>query len=103
MGRGGFEPREIRRVGDALGTRLAACTRVSARTFCYVLRLTFSDGTRRDVDLEPDLWGPVFEPLRDHEVFRQVAVDSELGTIVWPNGADMDPDGLHATGSPRCT
>jgi Protein of unknown function (DUF2442) len=69
----------------------------------YVLRLMFSDGTTRDVDLEPDLWGPVFEPLRDHELFRQVAVDSELGTIVWPNGADMDPDGLHATGCPRCT
>jgi hypothetical protein len=61
----------------------------------YVLRLTFSDGTTRDVDLEPDLWGPVFEPLRDPELFRQVAVDSKLGTIVWPNGADMDPDVLH--------
>ena len=69
----------------------------------YVLRLMFSDGTTRDVDFEPDLWGPVFEPLRDLELFRQVAVDSELGTIVWLNGADMDPDGLHAIGSPRRT
>ena len=38
----------------------------------------------------------MFEPLRaDPELFRQVRVDEELGTIVWPNGADMDPDVLH--------
>ncbi|MDP9224301.1 MAG: DUF2442 domain-containing protein [Actinomycetota bacterium] len=60
----------------------------------YVLRVDFSDGTHRDVDLEQELWGPVFEPLRDLEFFRRVAVDPELGTVVWPNGADMDPDVL---------
>jgi uncharacterized protein DUF2442 len=60
----------------------------------YVLRLRFSDGSTREVDLEPELWGPVFEPLRDLESFRQVTVDDQLGTIVWPNGADMDPDVL---------
>jgi hypothetical protein len=62
----------------------------------FVLRLTFSDGTVREVDLEGELWGPVFEPLRkDPVLFRQVSVDEELGTIVWPGGADMDPDVLH--------
>jgi hypothetical protein len=61
----------------------------------YMLRLSFNDGTSRVVDLEPELWGPIFEPLRDESAFRQVAVDRELGTIVWPNGADMDPDVLH--------
>jgi hypothetical protein len=62
----------------------------------YVLRLGFDDGTTREVDLEDELWGPVFEPLReDPELFRQVRVDEELGTVVWPNGADMDPDVLH--------
>jgi hypothetical protein len=61
----------------------------------YVLRLGFTDGSSRDVDLEPELWGRVFEPLRDPELFRKVAVDPELGTIVWPNGADLDPDVLH--------
>jgi hypothetical protein len=60
----------------------------------FVLRLGFSDGSSRDVDLEPELWGPVFEPLRNPDVFRQVTVDRELGTIVWPNGADLDPDVL---------
>ena len=61
----------------------------------YVVRLNFNDGATRVIDLEPELWGPIFEPLRDESVFRQVAVDRELGTIVWPNGADMDPDVLH--------
>jgi hypothetical protein len=66
----------------------------------YVLRIGCNDGTTRDVDLHGELWGPVFEPLRDPAVFRQVAVDHELGTIVWPNGADMDPDVLHGVRPP---
>jgi hypothetical protein len=62
----------------------------------FRLRLTFDDGKTREIDLEDDLWGPVFQPLRDEpELFRQLRVDEELGTIVWPNGADMDPDVLH--------
>ena len=61
----------------------------------FVLWLRFSDGATREVDLVDELWGPMFEPLReDSQLFRQVRVDSELGTIVWPNGADMDPDVL---------
>lgn len=66
----------------------------------FVLGLRFDDGTVRVVDLEAELWGPVFEPLRDDpQLFRQVSVDEELGTIVWPNGADMDPDVLHGHAS----
>jgi hypothetical protein len=65
-----------------------------------VLRLRFSDGATREVDPEPELWGPVFEPLRDLDSFREVAVDPILGTIVWPNGADMDPDVLHGCAPP---
>jgi hypothetical protein len=62
----------------------------------FVLRLSFDDGTQREVDLEHELWGPMFEPLHaDPELFRQVRVDEELGTITWPNGADLDPDVLH--------
>lgn len=67
----------------------------------FVLRLSFDDGTEREVDLERELWGPMFEPLRaSPELFRQVHVDEELGTIVWPNGADMDPDVLHGDFAP---
>lgn len=67
----------------------------------FVVRLGFSDGTSREIDLANELWGPVFAPLRDDpHLFRQVRVDKELGTIVWPNGADMDPDVLHGDHPP---
>jgi Protein of unknown function (DUF2442) len=64
----------------------------------YRLRLTFADGLVADFDLTDKLRGevgPIFEPLRDETVFAQVTVDKELGTIVWPNGADLAPDVLH--------
>jgi len=61
----------------------------------FTLKLDFSDGSSGVVDLGPYLRGPIFEPLvRDPVLFRAVRVDPELGTIVWPNGADMDPDVL---------
>lgn len=61
----------------------------------FELRLGFDEGTLREIDLEAELRGPVFEPLRhDPQLFRQVRVDEQLGTIVWPQ-ADMDPDVLH--------
>ena len=59
------------------------------------VRLTFSDGSEKDIDLGPYMVGPIFEPLRDPARFREVSVDSELGTIVWPNGADICPDVLY--------
>lgn len=67
----------------------------------FSLRLGFNDGSEQVVDLEDELWGPVFEPLKaDPDLFRQVRVDEEIGTIVWPNGADMDPDVLHGSRKP---
>ena len=61
----------------------------------------FDDGSVREIDLEAELWGPVFEPLRhDPQLFRQVRVDDEAGTIVSPNGADLDPDVLHGHARP---
>ncbi len=62
----------------------------------YRLRLGFTDGSEKTVDIEPYLHGPVFEPLRtDRALFEAVSVDPQLGTIVWPNGADLDPDVLY--------
>ncbi len=66
-----------------------------------VVRLRFSDGSDRVVDLAPLLWGPVFEGIaRDDELFAQVEVDPAIGTIAWPNGADLDPDVLHGDHEP---
>lgn len=62
----------------------------------YRVRLGFTDGSTREVDLERYLHGPVFEAIRsDPQVFRSVKVDKRMGTIVWPNGADIDPDVLY--------
>jgi len=61
------------------------------------LRLTFDDGSRREVDLRPHLRGPVFERIAaERDFFLKVRVDPEIGTIVWPNGADFCPDVLHS-------
>lgn len=54
----------------------------------------------RDVDLTGGLRGPVFEPLADPDFFVQVRVDVELGTVVWPNGADLYPLVLHGDFKP---
>ena len=60
------------------------------------VRLEFTNGEARELDLAPYLHGPIFEPIRDDPgAFRAVRVDAELGTIVWPNGADIDPDVLY--------
>jgi hypothetical protein len=62
----------------------------------YHLAVVFADGVRRDVDVEPLLYGEMFEPLRDPDLFRQATVDPVLGTVVWPNGADISPEYLRS-------
>jgi hypothetical protein len=62
----------------------------------FLVRLEFTDGSAKDIDLAVYLHGPIFSPVRDDPAyFRCVRVDPELGTIVWPNGADIDPDVLY--------
>ena len=61
----------------------------------YTIWLKFDDETERVIDFEPILSGPMFGPLRDRHLFRQVELDRELGTLVWPTGADIDPTVLH--------
>ena len=69
------------------------------------LQVSFSDGITAVLEMDQVLkrgYGGVFSPLLDEAYFVKVRVDSELGTIVWPNGADVCPDVLysHATGEP---
>jgi hypothetical protein len=62
----------------------------------YRLRLTFSDGFVGDADLSHlEDWEGVFTPLHDPGFFAQVCVDPEIGTITWPNGADLAPEVLY--------
>ena len=62
----------------------------------YRIWVEFEDGVKGEIDLRQRLFGPVFEPLRDPELFRRVFID-EYGAICWPNGADLAPDAVHQT------
>lgn len=64
----------------------------------HELRVEFSNGVIKDIDLSRELYGEVFEPLKDETFFRQVEVDPETRTITWPNGADFAPEFLYQIG-----
>jgi len=61
----------------------------------YRLWIRFDDGKAGTVDLAAELWGPMFEPLKDTEFFAQASVDPDLETVTWPNGADLAPEFLY--------
>ena len=61
----------------------------------HSLRLTFNDGTTKQVNVRPLLDGPIFEPLRDPAYFASASLDPVCGTVVWPNGADFAPEALY--------
>jgi hypothetical protein len=64
------------------------------------LRLTFSDGLVRELDFAGQLVAGVLESLNDPAFFSLVTVDPVAGTVVWPNGVDLDPDVLHGDHAP---
>ena len=61
----------------------------------FTLLVTFDDGLVREIDFQPILVGSLFGPLAELEMFNQVQLDPEVKTLVWPNGADFDPETLH--------
>jgi hypothetical protein len=61
----------------------------------YTLRVGFDDGTEQVIDFRPILAGELYGPLRNLELFKQVRIDHDVETLVWPNGADFDPATLH--------
>ena len=61
----------------------------------YRIWLKFADGVEGEIDLKHELWGEVFEPLKDKARFAEFALSKELETIVWPNGADFAPEFLY--------
>lgn len=63
------------------------------------LRVTFSDGWVRELDLSSMLIGAL-ACLDEDGVFAGVMVDPVAGTVAWPNGFDLDPDVLHGDDAP---
>ena len=61
----------------------------------YTLRVRVDDNTEQTIDFRPILAGELYGPLRNLELFRQVRIDPEVETLVWPNGAEFDPATLH--------
>ncbi|MBI2882904.1 MAG: DUF2442 domain-containing protein [Candidatus Methylomirabilis oxyfera] len=61
----------------------------------YTLRVAFDDKTEQVIDFRPVLEGALYTPLQDERLFNQVEIDPEVHTLVWPNGADFDPETLH--------
>lgn len=61
----------------------------------YRIRVRFADGRQGEIDLSDELWGEVFEPLKNTSVFRRFRLDTELNTIAWETGADLAPEYLY--------
>ena len=57
----------------------------------YRIEVDFEDGLSGTINLSSELYGPIFEPLRDPEFFAQARID-EFGVVCWPNGADLAPE-----------
>ena len=70
----------------------------------YRLELTFTNGEKAELDFTKRIVGRggVFAPMEEIQFFKQVVVDPEIGTLVWPNEVDFCPDVLYseATGTP---
>ncbi len=66
------------------------------------IRATFSDGAVKEIDLSELLAaGGVFTPIYERrELFEQVAVSPESGTIEWPGEVDLDPEVLYGHHEP---
>jgi len=60
----------------------------------YRLFVRFNNGVSGEIDLSEDLWGEVFEPLKDDALFATARHDEVLRTVVWDNGADLAPEYL---------
>jgi hypothetical protein len=59
------------------------------------LTVGFDDGSSQTIDFSPALQGRLYGSLRDERLFKRVSIDPEVHTLVWPNGADFDPETLH--------
>ena len=61
----------------------------------FTIHLRFSDGIEGDVDLSQELYGELFEPLKDPANFASYTIHPEFHTLCWPGGADLAPEFLY--------
>jgi Protein of unknown function (DUF2442) len=59
----------------------------------HLIEIQFNDGTKKVIDFEPWLTGPIFKPLKNKDYFKKFFIDGP--TIAWPNGADIAPETLY--------
>jgi len=59
----------------------------------YRVWIKFNDGKFGEIDLAKDVWGEIFEPLKDINYFKEFKIEND--TLSWKNGADFAPEFLH--------
>lgn len=59
------------------------------------MEITFDDELKKSINSQPVLYGELYSPLRNINIFNKVKIDPEAFAIVWPNGADFEPSLLH--------
>jgi hypothetical protein len=64
----------------------------------YQLLLKFNNNERKQVDLKDELYGEIFEPLKDKDYFKDCFISHN--TVEWKNGADFAPEFLYKIGEP---
>lgn len=62
----------------------------------YKVYLGFNNGVSKTVDLENELEGEVFQPLKDKNLFKNFSI--KFNAIEWGNGADFAPEYLYEIG-----
>ena len=65
----------------------------------YQLELKFNNNEIKEVDLKDELYGEIFEPLKDKTFFQDFFISHN--TIEWKNGADFAPEFLFEIGIKR--
>ncbi len=61
----------------------------------YIIHILFFDGTEGDIDFKNELYGELFEPLKNKNFFKKFTIHPDFHTLCWPNGADFAPEFLY--------
>lgn len=61
----------------------------------HTLEVLFEDGLSGQVIFKPSRFRGVFKALKNEDIFKNVFIDREIGTITWENGLDLAPDVMY--------